>query len=215
MKTIQAPTTSKTMPTAATAAPRARRVDAGTVRPYVDEWSSRRPTCPRVVHTHHDTSAGRNQKATLRPAPGPAGSEPRWLPIDAPQLAQGVTDLAQRSLGPNRIEHGGNHVLRGPGNLHQVADGRTCVGLVTGGSSRGQRSHLFQLDLVADPQDLQLVADRLGVAVDTHHLLLTLLKSDLVGEGRVRNLGHEPAVLDRSEERHVGKECRSRWSPYH
>ena len=24
-----------------------------------------------------------------------------------------------------------------------------------------------------------------------------------------------PKVLDRSEERRVGKECRSRWSPYH
>src|ERR1035437_3704904 len=186
MKTIQAPTTSKTMPTAATTAPRARRVDAGTVRPYVDEWSSRRPTCPRVVHTHHDTSAGHNQKATVRPAPGPAGSEPRRLPIDAPDIAQGVTDLAQRGLGPNRIEHGGNHVLRGPRNLPQVADGRTHGGLVTGGSSRGQRRNLFQLDLVAYPQDLQLMADRLGVAVDAHHLLLTLLKSDLVDRKSTR-----------------------------
>src|SRR2546430_13181877 len=25
----------------------------------------------------------------------------------------------------------------------------------------------------------------------------------------------EPAVIERSEERRVGKECRSRWSPYH
>ena len=25
----------------------------------------------------------------------------------------------------------------------------------------------------------------------------------------------EPVVLPRSEERRVGKECRSRWSPYH
>src|SRR5260221_14790305 len=27
--------------------------------------------------------------------------------------------------------------------------------------------------------------------------------------------GVEPAGVDRSEERRVGKECRSRWSPYH
>ena len=26
---------------------------------------------------------------------------------------------------------------------------------------------------------------------------------------------HEEAIWDRSEERRVGKECRSRWSPYH
>src|SRR2546425_9731363 len=29
------------------------------------------------------------------------------------------------------------------------------------------------------------------------------------------NLGAEFAVKSRSEERRVGKECRSRWSPYH
>ena len=27
--------------------------------------------------------------------------------------------------------------------------------------------------------------------------------------------GHDPFTLTRSEERRVGKECRSRWSPYH
>src|SRR2546422_11072113 len=33
---------------------------------------------------------------------------------------------------------------------------------------------------------------------------------------RHRRLGlREPAVEPRSEERRVGKECRSRWSPYH
>src|SRR2546422_5003282 len=30
-----------------------------------------------------------------------------------------------------------------------------------------------------------------------------------------RNLTNEPGYDDRSEERRVGKECRSRWSPYH
>ena len=30
-----------------------------------------------------------------------------------------------------------------------------------------------------------------------------------------RNLGVITGVKDRSEERRVGKECRSRWSPYH
>src|SRR3989454_8528904 len=34
------------------------------------------------------------------------------------------------------------------------------------------------------------------------------------GEGR-QDLPVRPAVAERSEERRVGKECRSRWSPYH
>src|SRR2546426_6674655 len=36
------------------------------------------------------------------------------------------------------------------------------------------------------------------------------------GPGReVRQLGEQHGRLERSEERRVGKECRSRWSPYH
>ena len=31
----------------------------------------------------------------------------------------------------------------------------------------------------------------------------------------VKHLKHTGKSLDRSEERRVGKECRSRWSPYH
>src|SRR5256886_16393458 len=31
----------------------------------------------------------------------------------------------------------------------------------------------------------------------------------------LRNLGNTVLVVERSEERRVGKECRSRWSPYH
>src|SRR5256885_17227533 len=31
----------------------------------------------------------------------------------------------------------------------------------------------------------------------------------------VKSLPLSTAILDRSEERRVGKECRSRWSPYH
>ncbi|KDB58951.1 winged helix-turn-helix DNA-binding protein [Bordetella bronchiseptica A1-7] len=32
---------------------------------------------------------------------------------------------------------------------------------------------------------------------------------------RVRRLEREGVITGRSEERRVGKECRSRWSPYH
>ena len=38
--------------------------------------------------------------------------------------------------------------------------------------------------------------------------------TDNFGKGSVMKLGQRRA-MDRSEERRVGKECRSRWSPYH
>src|SRR5256886_9801964 len=40
-----------------------------------------------------------------------------------------------------------------------------------------------------------------------------LLKPD--ANGRVNAVFETPPDLPRSEERRVGKECRSRWSPYH
>ena len=37
---------------------------------------------------------------------------------------------------------------------------------------------------------------------------------DMVGQ-IAENENHHPEITFRSEERRVGKECRSRWSPYH
>ena len=41
------------------------------------------------------------------------------------------------------------------------------------------------------------------------------IKSYEAVHGEVNNLGDISLVDPRSEERRVGKECRSRWSPYH
>ena len=41
------------------------------------------------------------------------------------------------------------------------------------------------------------------------------LKIILVDENMGRSAILRRALQDRSEERRVGKECRSRWSPYH
>ena len=46
-----------------------------------------------------------------------------------------------------------------------------------------------------------------------HTSILKFVKS-YVGEKKVPTLCDDPN-LARSEERRVGKECRSRWSPYH
>src|SRR3712207_9134799 len=56
--------------------------------------------------------------------------------------------------------------------------------------------------------------------VDVLALQETKCKDDQFPEDRFRALGYEVAHVghsqwNRSEERRVGKECRSRWSPYH
>src|SRR2546423_15724228 len=49
--------------------------------------------------------------------------------------------------------------------------------------------------------------------IGTEHVLLGLIREgEGVGAQVLQKVG---ADLDRSEERRVGKECRSRWSPYH
>src|SRR3989440_288333 len=60
------------------------------------------------------------------------------------------------------------------------------------------------LDLIVNPQAREVFAVRSRVI---HALREVLLKENY--------LEVETPMLQRSEERRVGKECRSRWSPYH
>ena len=49
-----------------------------------------------------------------------------------------------------------------------------------------------------------------GTLEDAHEIINSLPKSD-----RIIVEAGTPLIKRRSEERRVGKECRSRWSPYH
>src|SRR3712207_1175660 len=64
------------------------------------------------------------------------------------------------------------------------------------------------------------------VAMDSMNLWIEIARDALVAviesvdcvilnDSELRQLTERPNVLTRSEERRVGKECRSRWSPYH
>src|SRR5256885_16286188 len=48
-----------------------------------------------------------------------------------------------------------------------------------------------------------------------NYLLQCLDAGDQPAAAAALGLGHVPDLAERSEERRVGKECRSRWSPYH
>ena len=51
-------------------------------------------------------------------------------------------------------------------------------------------------------------------SVSRERIAAELIKT-LCGDNVMSVLGEYPDVTTRSEERRVGKECRSRWSPYH
>src|SRR5260370_42452176 len=51
------------------------------------------------------------------------------------------------------------------------------------------------------------------IAVDSDHLIIVSIAVEDYAPS-TRDLVHQPHQI-RSEERRVGKECRSRWSPYH
>src|SRR3989441_10292431 len=80
----------------------------------------------------------------------------------------------------------------------------TGVWLVSGLVSKEARVSLRDLTPIA-----RLVLEPAGIAVKTDAPYKTL--ADFVAAAKQ----HPGQLKQRSEERRVGKECRSRWSPYH
>src|SRR3712207_719406 len=86
------------------------------------------------------------------------------------------------------------------------------------GRGRAAReAHRVFLEL--GPRQLRVVRDGLDLAHESARKPLVLYEGQVVlaalAVGRARSYGLFPVVRERSEERRVGKECRSRWSPYH
>ena len=76
--------------------------------------------------------------------------------------------------------------------------------------AKGIVDEILPLELAVPKSDLVVLA------VPVNHIV-TLVPQvlDLIGDkGTVIDLGSTKRLI-RSEERRVGKECRSRWSPYH
>ena len=63
-------------------------------------------------------------------------------------------------------------------------------------------------------RDIAAVAADEFRTVSTSYSVLLVLMGGIFLYGLLYNYMYEPNLI-RSEERRVGKECRSRWSPYH
>ena len=70
---------------------------------------------------------------------------------------------------------------------------------------------------LADTDTKNAALEAMAVAlVENSDAILAANKQDLAAaRGRISDVMLDRLALTRSEERRVGKECRSRWSPYH
>src|SRR2546430_8844014 len=98
--------------------------------------------------------------------------------------------------------------------LHQLR--YFCAVVETGSFSRAaEQSHVSQPSL---SQQILKLEDELGARLFDRlgrSVRLTELGKTFLPRARAVLRELEAAKGDRSEERRVGKECRSRWSPYH
>src|SRR5258708_957553 len=67
------------------------------------------------------------------------------------------------------------------------------------------------VDYIFKPFDTNILKSKVSVFVDLYRKNLKLIEQSMM----LRDLGKRETARVRSEERRVGKECRSRWSPYH
>src|SRR2546427_8397209 len=87
-------------------------------------------------------------------------------------------------------------------------------GLVTQTRPTGRRVPPFFSNLLPEGHLREYLAKRANVNPEREFFLLAVLGADLPGALVIAPLEGQ-AQGPRSEERRVGKECRSRWSPYH
>src|SRR2546429_7484405 len=94
------------------------------------------------------------------------------------------------------------------------------MGATLGGTMRAPfTSIIFAFELT---QDSSILLPLLIASVVSHTFTVLTLKRSILTEKVARRGYHlsseyavDPLEILRSEERRVGKECRSRWSPYH
>ena len=102
-----------------------------------------------------------------------------------------------------------------------IAEGEICVMLGPSGSGSAKRSKrwLASCGPAAASGWYELSTDDYNLTDDAAICIGGAIRDPLSGRGYVyqamRVTGAADPRDDRSEERRVGKECRSRWSPYH
>jgi len=98
------------------------------------------------------------------------------------------------------------------GSTYKASRGDFVVSVVEGGNLKAQKSVKIECKVEGQSTIAFLIPE--GTNVEQGQLLVELDSSDLEERFTQQKISYESAKA-RSEERRVGKECRSRWSPYH
>src|SRR2546430_8655759 len=128
-----------------------------------------------------------------------------------PRQVYGVGPVVPGQLGEYRLDVGGD------GDEYQAVEGERapCPQVVDDGRPARGAVALAQQVLRRSPAIVVAhvlrdeAADRIDVRIDRPELVVAMIAD------RVAHSGADRIDHHRSEERRVGKECRSRWSPYH
>src|SRR6266496_844554 len=155
--------------------------------------------------------------------------------ITAGDLAvQDVVPLGDRPAGAGAVALGAiaaadpnpNATLRAIAAAYPAPDGWEATKVVPFSSARKWSAASFEghgdfvlgapevLLAAGGGTDRELLRRTEAIAVEGRRVVLLAAAPEPVANGELPG-GMEPAAFDRSEERRVGKECRSRWSPYH
>src|SRR5437667_2472266 len=79
----------------------------------------------------------------------------------------------------------------------------------------GVQTCALPISMSVHHEKLTLGTDKRETTIDVTSRVRAAVTRSKVREGIcVINVSHTPAAVFRSEERRVGKECRSRWAPY-
>ena len=132
-----------------------------------------------------------------------------------------LEDLKQKSVGKNLLIHiKPEHLSRVEVQIEEVIDHirsefdfiflkrRNYLAMKCSSSFKALRHSLPILDFMN--------LEKVSVKYEQHSILENFRMIDNVNDKMLRLIRpHNHVTLERSEERRVGKECRSRWSPYH
>ena len=122
------------------------------------------------------------------------------------------TDISARKATEDRLQYlTQRDALTGLYNRHFFT--KSLAQAYSNAKKDGTTSALIYFDLY----QLEEVNSSLGYTVGDGILLkiTKLFRDHLGGDAILARFGDEELTILRSEERRVGKECRSRWSPYH